>query len=100
MAASNGTNSEHGNAKQVAFRDPSVYSEYEKKWATIPEDEVAWLQRAQDVADVLALDAGIRDQENKSPRAEVALLKHAGLLKVLGPKQYGGGGQPWSVGYR
>ncbi|KAH7391964.1 acyl-CoA dehydrogenase/oxidase [Pyrenochaeta sp. MPI-SDFR-AT-0127] len=100
MTASNGTNGEHGNAQDVAFRDPAAYSEYEKKWATIPADEVAWLQRAQDVADVLALDAGTRDRENKSPRAEIALLKHAGLLKVLGPKEYGGGQQPWSVGYR
>ncbi|TQS31683.1 hypothetical protein Golomagni_08026, partial [Golovinomyces magnicellulatus] len=53
-----------------------------------------------DVATVLASDAGLRERENKSPRAEVALLKHAGLLKVLGPKKYGGGDQPWSVGYK
>ena len=94
----NGTNGQSGNAQNVNFRDPSVYAEYEKKWSSIPEDEAGWLQRAQDVADVLAIDAVVRDQENKSPRAEVALLKHSGLLKVLGPKQYGGGGQPWSVG--
>ncbi|KAF2714590.1 acyl-CoA dehydrogenase NM domain-like protein [Pleomassaria siparia CBS 279.74] len=89
-----------GNSTHVDFRDPAVYSEYEQKWKTIPEDEAAWLRRAQEVADVLAIDAVVRDQENKSPRAEVALLKHGGLLKVLGPKKYGGGGQPWSVGYK
>ncbi|KAH6612608.1 acyl-CoA dehydrogenase/oxidase [Boeremia exigua] len=102
MASTNGTNGSttHGNAKQVPFRDPAVYSEYEKKWSDIPNDEVAWLKRAQDVADVLAIDAAVRDQENKSPRAEIALLKHAGLLKILGPKKYGGGEQPWSVGYK
>lgn len=98
MAISNGANGASGNAQNVDFRDPSVYAEYEKKWSSIPEDEAGWLQRAQDVADVLAVDAVVRDQENKSPRAEVALLKHSGLLKILGPKQYGGGGQPWSVG--
>jgi alkylation response protein AidB-like acyl-CoA dehydrogenase len=98
MVATNGVNSEHGNAQDVDFRDPAVYSEYEKKWSSIPEDEASWLQRAQEVADILAIDAVLRDQENKSPRAEVALLKHAGLLKVLGPRGYGGGGQPWSVG--
>lgn len=27
-------------------------------------------------------------------------MKHAGLLKLLGPKKYGGGEQPWSVGYK
>jgi alkylation response protein AidB-like acyl-CoA dehydrogenase len=41
-----------------------------------------------------------RDKENKSPKAEIALLKHSGLLKALGPKKYGGGEQPWAVGYK
>jgi alkylation response protein AidB-like acyl-CoA dehydrogenase len=102
MATTNGTNGStaHGNAKDVAYRDPSVYSEYEQKWSKLPQDEAAWLQRAQDVADVLAVDAAVRDQENKSPRAEIALLKHAGLLKILGPRKYGGGEQPWGVGYK
>ena len=102
MAITNGADgsSEHGNAKEVAYRDPAVYSEYSEKWKAIPENETGWLQRAQEVADVLAVDAVIRDAENKSPRAEVALLKHAGLLKVLGLKKYGGGEQPWSVGYK
>lgn len=94
----NGTN--HGNAKDVDYRDPAAYLEYEKKWSQLPHDEGAWLQRAQDVADVLSVDAVVRDQENKSPRAEIALLKHSGLLKILGPKKYGGGEQPWRVGYK
>ena len=76
------------------------YSEFETKWPQIPQDEAGWLQRAQEVADVLATDAVVRDRENKSPRAEIALLKYAGLLKLLGPKKYGGGEQPWSVGYK
>ena len=76
------------------------YSEFETKWPQIPQDEAGWLQRAQEVADVLAIDAVVRDRENKSPRAEIALLKYAGLLKLLGPKKYGGGEQPWSVGYK
>jgi alkylation response protein AidB-like acyl-CoA dehydrogenase len=76
------------------------YSQYEKKWSEVPANEDEWLRRAQDVADVLALDAGPRDKANKSPRAEVALLKHAGLLKLLGPRKYGGGEQSWSVGYK
>lgn len=101
MVSTNGTNgTSHGNAKDVDYRDPAVYAEYQKKWSDLPQDEKAWLQRAQDVADVLAVDAAVRDQENKSPRAEIALLKHAGLLKLLGPKKYGGGEQPWGVGYK
>lgn len=100
MAITNGSNGEHGNAKEVEYRDPSVYSEYSSKWSTTPEDEAGWIRRAQQVADILAADAVVRDAENKSPRAEVALLKYAGLLKVLGPKKYGGGEQPWSFGYK
>ncbi|KAJ5681557.1 thermophilic desulfurizing enzyme family protein [Penicillium maclennaniae] len=60
----------------------------------------AWLARASEVAEVLGQDAAQRDQENKSPRAEITLLKHSGLLKLLGPKMYGGGEQPWSAGYQ
>jgi alkylation response protein AidB-like acyl-CoA dehydrogenase len=85
---------------QTERTDPKVYDEYQAKWSSLPTDETAWIQRAQDVAVVLAKDAGLRERENKSPRAEVALLKHSGLLKVLGPKKYGGGEQPWSVGYK
>lgn len=80
--------------------DPAVYQEYEAKWSTYPTDANGWLQRARDVATVLAADAAVREKANKSPKAEVALLKHSGLLRLLGPKKYGGGEQPWSVGYK
>lgn len=88
------------NSQSIPQTDPAVYDDYKSKWSTQPTDELSWVQRAQEVAAVLALDAAVRDRENKSPRAEVALLKHSGLLKVLGPTKYGGGGQPWSVGYQ
>lgn len=88
------------NAKDAPATDPSVYDEYRAKWQQQPSDAAGWIQRAVDVAAVLAQDAGIRERENKSPRAEIALLKHSGLLKVLGVSKYGGGGQPWSVGYK
>ncbi|KAF2679635.1 acyl-CoA dehydrogenase NM domain-like protein [Lentithecium fluviatile CBS 122367] len=88
------------NGTSVPFRDPSVYAEYQEKWATLPDSAESWEKRAQEVSDVLAVDAGQRDIENKSPQAEVTLLKHSGLLKVLGPKKYGGGEQPWSIGYK
>ncbi|GLI80041.1 hypothetical protein PoHVEF18_008389 [Penicillium ochrochloron] len=84
----------------VPATDPAVYAEYQAKWSALPDTADAWLARAREVAEVLAQDAAKRDQENKSPRAEVALLKQSGLLKLLGPKKYGGGEQPWSVGYK
>lgn len=87
-------------AESVPATDPAVYDSYQAKWSTLPDTAEAWLARAREVASVLAQDAAQRDQENKSPRAEVALLKHSGLLKLLGPKKYGGGEQPWSVGYK
>lgn len=80
--------------------DPPIYQEYESKWSTIPSDPAGWIQRAKDVAAVLALDAAARERANKTPRAEVALLKHSGLLKILGPAAHGGGDQPWSVAYQ
>jgi alkylation response protein AidB-like acyl-CoA dehydrogenase len=85
---------------QVPATNPAVYAEYQAKWSALPDTTDTWLARAREVAEVLAQDAAQRDQENKSPRAEVALLKHSGLLKLLGPKKYGGGEQPWSVGYK
>lgn len=84
----------------VPSTDPAVYEEYATKWATLPGDEAGWIQRAKDVAAVLELDAAVRERENKSPQAEVQLLKHSGLLKILGWAKYGGGEQPWSVAYR
>lgn len=87
-------------SKAPASSDPAVYQKYESEWATYPTDEQGWLQRARDVAAVLATDAAAREKANKSPLAEVALLKHSGLLRLLGPKKYGGGEQPWSVGYK
>jgi alkylation response protein AidB-like acyl-CoA dehydrogenase len=84
----------------VPATDPAVYASYEAKWSSYPDTEDAWLARAREVAAVLAQDAARRDQENKSPRAEVALLKHSGLLKLLGPKKYGGGAQSWDLGYK
>lgn len=86
--------------ENIPATDPEVYEEYETKWVEQPTDEAGWLQRAKDVASVLAQDATVRDQENKSPRAEVALLKNSQLTKILGSKKYGGGEQPWSVGYK
>ncbi|KAI9745850.1 MAG: hypothetical protein M1818_000531 [Claussenomyces sp. TS43310] len=74
---------------------PQIYDVYHQKFIGdgIPKDAESWQLRARQVAEILAEDAASRDIQNKSPRAEVALLKSSGLLKILGPKSFGGGGQ-------
>ena len=66
----------------------------------LPVDTQGWLERARDVGIIFADDAAQRDISNTSPVLEVSLLKSSGLLKVLGPTKYGGGGQSWEVGYK
>lgn len=66
----------------------------------LPYDRASWMARAAKVAEVFAKDAAQRDIEQASPFGEVSLLKSSGLTKVLGPRQYGGGGQGWDVGYQ
>ena len=86
----------------VPSSDPHVYDAHHQKFSSdgLPTSSEAWLERARQVSDILAADAAARDIENKSPRAEVSLLKSAGLLKVLGPTAYGGGGQSWEIAYK
>lgn len=82
--------------------DPSIYKQHHQRFSNEgqPSDEAGWVSRAAEVSKILAEDAAARDIANKSPKAEVALLKSAGLLKVLGPTKYGGGGQTWETGYK
>ncbi|CZT52986.1 probable thermophilic desulfurizing enzyme family protein [Rhynchosporium secalis] len=89
-------------AKPNPTTDPLIYEIHHQKFISdgLPSTAEEWIERARQVSDILAQDAPSRDIENKSPVAEVALLKSAGLLKVLGPKKYGGGGQDWAVGYK
>ena len=100
MAITDGTN---GNSDDLHPRtDPAIYDEYYKAFreSPLPSGPDAWIQRAAQVSAILAKDAATREKENKSPFAEVALLKPAGLTKVLGPQRYGGGGQGWDVAYK
>lgn len=82
--------------------DPIVYDLHHQTFngAPLPKDEKAWVARAAQVASILAEDAVTRDKEQRIPHGEVSLLKSSGLLRVLGPTKYGGGGQPWSVAYK
>ncbi|GGY13474.1 acyl-CoA dehydrogenase family protein [Streptomyces minutiscleroticus] len=61
---------------------------------------VEWLRRAEAVAGHLALGAGRRDREGAPPASEIRLLKDTGLVTLLGPVEYGGGGQSWPVAHR
>lgn len=72
------------------------------RWVNIPQPKNPneWLNRAQEVADILAVDAVERDRANETPRAEVELLKSSGLVTLLGPVEHGGGGQKWETVYK
>ncbi|WP_258068727.1 acyl-CoA dehydrogenase family protein [Rathayibacter sp. AY1C1] len=65
-----------------------------------PDSPDAWLVRAEEVAAVLATDALERDRAGAAPFAEVALLKAAGLVTLLGPAEHGGGAQEWTTALR
>ncbi|GAA0998456.1 acyl-CoA dehydrogenase family protein [Subtercola frigoramans] len=66
-------------------------------WASLPLPSSAaeWIARAEQVAEILAEDALARDRANQAPHAEVQLLKDSGLVTLLGPAAFGGGGQEW-----
>ncbi|EXJ80866.1 acyl-CoA dehydrogenase [Capronia epimyces CBS 606.96] len=78
--------------------DIDLHTKFAK--AGLPDSPEAWLTRAKEVAQILARDATQRDIEGKSPVNEVQLLKASGLTKILGLRQYGGGGQDWSTAYK
>ncbi|MEV0081304.1 acyl-CoA dehydrogenase family protein [Saccharopolyspora sp. NPDC050642] len=65
-----------------------------------PTTAVGWIERASEVAAILAEDALDRDRANRTPYVEVGLLKDAGLVTLLGPREHGGGGQTWETAYR
>jgi alkylation response protein AidB-like acyl-CoA dehydrogenase len=82
--------------------DPQVYAAHHKRFAAegLPSTPEAWLDRARAVSAILAEDATTRDLENKSPRAEVALLKSSQLTRALGPREIGGGDVGWDIAYK
>lgn len=70
-------------------------------WSTqTPATAAEWFARAEEVRDILAKDAVERDRANEAPRAEVQLLKDAGLVTLLGPVEFGGAGQDWATAFR
>jgi alkylation response protein AidB-like acyl-CoA dehydrogenase len=69
-------------------------------WQAAPRDAAAWIARARQVAEVLAVDAAARDRAGTAPHEQVAILKDAGLVTVLGRPEHGGGGQSWATALR
>lgn len=62
------------------------------------EAELAhWSGIAQQVADQLGTDAVARDRANEIPFAEARLLKDSGLVTLLVPEEFGGGGGHWAT---
>jgi alkylation response protein AidB-like acyl-CoA dehydrogenase len=94
--------SPHAVKATLPSTDPTKYDVHHQKFTNspIPHDSAGWVERAAEVAAILAEDVVVRDREQKTPAAEVSLLKSSGLLKVLGPAKYGGGGQSWDVAYK
>jgi alkylation response protein AidB-like acyl-CoA dehydrogenase len=72
----------------------------QRSWTGEPTTAEAWVQRASEVAAILATDALARDRAAATPYAEIQLLKDAGLVTLLGPVEHGGGGQNWTTAYR
>lgn len=69
-------------------------------WDERPATPEAWIARAEEVAAVLARDVVARDRALTTPYEQVALLKDAGLVTLLGPTAQGGAGQSWGTAYQ
>ena len=72
----------------------------EARWTTAPTTSAEWIDRAHEVAAILAVDAVARDRATEAPHEEVTLLKESGLVTILGPTEFGGGGQTWETAYQ
>ncbi|MFI8993102.1 acyl-CoA dehydrogenase family protein [Streptomyces sp. NPDC053542] len=76
----------------------AAHTDWQQRPAPATSD--AWVDRAAEVAAVLATDAAARDRAGATPYDEVRLLKDSGLVTLLGPVEHGGGGQDWPTAYR
>lgn len=85
----------------MTITDP-VTSGLADRWrdAAVPQNTAEWLERAREVAGILAVDAVERDRANATPFAEVQLLRDSGLVTLLGPREHGGAGESWDTAYR
>ncbi|SFS97436.1 acyl-CoA dehydrogenase family protein [Saccharopolyspora flava] len=72
----------------------------QRRFTDRPETTRGWIQRAREVAGILAETALARDRANETPHEEVRLLKESGLVTLLGPREHGGAGETWQTAYR
>ena len=68
--------------------------------AGYPATADGWLDRARQVAKILAVDAAAREREGRAPHREVQLLKDSGLVTLMGPTAHGGAGETWPTALR
>ena len=66
----------------------------------VPDTSEGWIDRAREVSNILAAAALARDRAGEPPFREVQLLKDSGLVTLLGPVEFGGGGQRWESAYK
>lgn len=78
----------------------SVQSHAHPFAGVVPRTSEEWVERARQVATQLAVDVLERDRANQPPHREVQLLKDAGLVTLLGPREHGGAGQDWTTALR
>lgn len=86
----------------IIFKAEQARAEASRRWSAAPKPDnpADWVKRAAEVSAILKIDAAARDQANQTPRAEVQLLKDAGLVNLLGPREFGGGGETWQTAYK
>jgi len=65
-----------------------------------PSTTSEWLDRARQVAQMVAGDAAQRESEGEPPYREVQLLKDSGLVTLLGPADHGGAAERWTTALR
>ncbi|KAK7416715.1 hypothetical protein QQX98_005041 [Neonectria punicea] len=85
-----------------SFQAEQARAQASKQWEVEPKPDTpsGWVKRAAEVAAILKLDAAERDSAGKTPFAEVQLLKDAGLVNLLGPREFGGAGETWQTSYK
>ncbi|MCP3426395.1 acyl-CoA dehydrogenase family protein [Rothia sp. AR01] len=65
-----------------------------------PGELARWDDVALRVGEQLAADAVERDAAGQDPSAELRLLKDSGLVDLIIPREFGGGGGTWEAGLR
>lgn len=85
-----------------SFQAEQARAAASRRWKLEPKPDTPteWVKRASEASEILKIDAVQRDNEGKPPFAEVQLLKDAGLVNLLGPREFGGGGATWQTSYR